>query len=431
MTLQISTLSNGLRVVTDHVDWLETVALGVWVNVGTRHETALLNGISHLLEHMAFKGTVHRSAREIAESIENVGGHLNAYTARENTAYFARVLSLDVPLAVDLLSDILQFSTFKQEELEKEKHVVLQEISECHDSPDDVLFDHLQEVSYPHQALGRPVLGQSHSVAKLSRDALQKYMTETYAASQMILVASGKVDHRSLCHLAEEKFSFLQREATLNPEPGLYQGGHLALHRDLEQVHMILGFEALPLGHDHYYVLAILAALLGGGMSSRIFQEVREKRGLAYSVYGFTSSFSDTGLMGFYVGTGERESREALKVIGDILGTVGETLQVSEVERVKAQLKASLLMALENMVTRCEQLAHQMTIYGRPLSQTEIVDRIEAVTLEQIRDLARSIFGTAPVFTSIGPSLQIPTYEEVCHFLGQTSSSQVSEKIAV
>lgn len=427
MTTQISTLSNGLTIITDCVESLETTSLGVWVNVGTRHEEASFNGISHLLEHMAFKGTTHRSAREIAESIENVGGHLNAYTSRENTTYLARVLSSDVPLAVDLLSDILQFSTFKQEELEKERHVVLQEIRDSHDSPDDLLFDLLQETAFPNQALGRPVLGRSETIQSLSREALQNYMNTTYAASQMVLVACGKVDHQMLHNLAEEKFSFLNPQATLQTEPAKYQGGIGHIHRPLEQMHMIMGFEAFPLGHKDYYALALLAALLGGGMSSRLFQEVREKRALAYSVYGFTSSFVDTGLMGIYLGTGEKETRQALKVIGDVLRSIPETLNESEINRVKAQLKASLMMALESTTTRCEQLAHQMTIYGRPLSQTEIVDRIEAVTLPQIQETANFLFSSPPVFTSVGPAFQTPTYEEICSFLGQNSYSSVTK----
>lgn len=427
MTTQISTLSNGLTIVTDRVESLETASLGVWVNVGTRHEPAPLNGVSHFLEHMAFKGTTHRNAREIAETIENVGGHLNAYTSRENTTYLARVLGTDVSLAVDLLSDILQFSTFKEEEFEKERQVVLQEIRDCHDAPDDLLFDLLQEAAFPNQALGRPVLGRSETIKNLSCSSLKHFMSHTYAASQMVLVACGKVDHQELHKVAEEKFCYLPPQSVLSVESAHYQGGVAHIRRPLEQMHMVLGFEGFSLGHKNYYSAALLTTLLGGGMSSRLFQEVREKRALAYSVYGFTSSYIDTGLLGIYLGTSERETRKALEVIGQVLAETTDTLKDHEVCRVKAQLKASLMMALESTTIRCEQLAHQMSIYGRPLSQAEIVDRIEAVTLAEMKETAHVLFTSPPVFTSIGPSSQGFLHEEICSYLNQDVYTNVTK----
>lgn len=422
MTTRISTLSNGLQVVTDQIDTVETAAVGLWVNAGARHETAELAGVSHFLEHMAFKGTANRSARDIAESIESVGGYLNAYTSRETTCYYARLLSHDVPLAVDLLSDILQFSTFKEEELEKERQVILQEIGESLDNPDDLVFDHLQQTAFPGQALGASILGTPDSVTRMTRPHLKAYQEHHYSASRMVLAATGKVHHDAIVAMAEERFQHLPRHTPVKTEKARFQGGYHQLHRPLEQVHFMMGFEGLPLGHPRYYSQSVLAAVLGGGMSSRLFQEVREKKGLAYSIYSFTSAFSDSGLLGFYVGTSEQHFTPALETMTRELRQVSETLTMKEICRVKAQLKASLMIALESTTTRCEQLAQQMITYGRPLSPSEIIDRIEAVELDDIQDLGKSLFATPPAISTVGPVFQMPTYDEVCDMLGQTAT---------
>lgn len=411
MTTKISTLENGLRVVTDTIDSVETAALGVWVNVGTRNESKNINGISHLLEHMAFKGTVRFSAREIAERIEAVGGHLNAYTSRESTAYYARFLAQDMPLAIDLLSDILQFSVFQEEELERERAVILQEIGQAQDSPDEAVFDEFQRTAFPNQPIGRPIAGTEDIVRSITRETLKKYMESHYAASSMILAAAGKVDHDEIVGLAEEKFSHLQQQNTLLVEPAHYEGGDFRRNRDLEQVHLILGFPGLPLGHTDHYTAALLATVLGGGMSSRLFQEIREKRGLVYSIYSFVSSYSDVGVFGLYAGTGEKEVSEMLPVICEELNQFPLSLKGPEIERAKAQLKAGLMMALESTTTRCEQLAQQMMVYGRPLSPAEITDRIEAVEPEHIAQLAQTLFSQKPTLTALGPLKNLEPYE--------------------
>jgi predicted Zn-dependent peptidase len=419
MATRISTLSNGLKVVSDQIDTVETAAVGVWVNVGARHEKGPLSGASHFLEHMAFKGTAHRNAQEIAESIESVGGHLNAYTSRENTCYYARILSQDTPLAVDILSDILQFSTFREEEMVRERGVILQEIGESLDNPDDLVFDQLQKISFPDQALGRSILGTNKSVSEMTRDMLKTYQERHYGTSNMVLAATGKVRHDEIVSMAEEKFQHLSRDIEIEKEPVRFGGGAIHTHRALEQIHFMMGFEGLALGHEHYYVMSVLAALLGGGMSSRLFQEVREKKGLAYSIYSFTSAFSDTGLLGFYMGTDEHGLVPALETMTGELSHVHETLRPKELARVKAQLKASLMMALESTTTRCEQLAQQMMIYGRPLSPTEIIDRIEAVEMEEVQALAFQIFKSPPVISTVGPVFKTPSYEDICGMLGQ------------
>src|SRR6266550_102270 len=287
MTVRLSTLPSGLRVATDRIETVDTVSLGIWVDVGTRHEPPEINGVAHFLEHMAFKGTNRRSARGIAEEIEAVGGHLNAYTSRESTAYYARVLKEDVPLALDILADILQNSTFDPEELERERTVILQEIGQANDTPDDIIFDNFQERAFPEQPMGRPVLGRPEIIRQLSREAVMGYLREHYGAARMILSAAGNLDHDRFVDLAATLLSGMTAERAIATEPARYVGGDHREARDLEQLHLVLGFPGLPLGDPDYYAATVLSTAFGGGMSSRLFQEVREKRGLVYSIHSF------------------------------------------------------------------------------------------------------------------------------------------------
>ena len=279
MTTQLSTLANGLRVATDRIDTVDTVSLGIWVDVGTRHEQADINGVAHFLEHRAFKGTTRRSALTIAEEIEAVGGHLNAYTSRESTAYYAKVLKEDVQLALDILSDILQNSTFQPEEIERERAVILQEIGQANDTPDDIVFDHFQECAYPDQAMGRPVLGSPEIIRKIERETVIGYLRKHYGAQRMVLAAAGHVDHERLAELADNLLGGLPAERPATTEPAYYAGGDRREQRDLEQLHLVLGFPGVVLGDPDYYAASVLSTALGGGMSSRLFQEIREKRG--------------------------------------------------------------------------------------------------------------------------------------------------------
>jgi predicted Zn-dependent peptidase len=305
MSVGLATLSNGLRIVTDRIDTVATVSLGLWVDVGTRHEPAAINGVAHFLEHMAFKGTKRRSALAIAEEIEAVGGHLNAYTSRESTAYYAKVLKEDVGLALDILADILQHSTFEPSELERERTVILQEIGQANDTPDDIIFDYFQERAFPGQAMGRPVLGSPEIIKKLARKSVVSYLKNHYSASRMVVSAAGNLDHDKFVALAETLLSDLPAERAVGTEPARYVGGEHRQDRDLEQLHLVLGFPGLKLDDPDYYAAAVLSTAFGGGMSSRLFQEVREKRGLVYAISSFAHSYRDGGLFGIYAGTGE------------------------------------------------------------------------------------------------------------------------------
>jgi predicted Zn-dependent peptidase len=404
MTITATTLTNGMRVVTDTIDSVESASLGIWVGVGARHEHEDVNGVAHMLEHMAFKGTKRRSARGIAEEIEAVGGSLNAYTSRENTAYFARVLKSDVPLAVDILADILQHSTFDNEELSRERAVVIQEIGQSFDTPDDLVFDHFQEVAYPDQPIGRSILGSAERIGGMSRDTIAGYMNRNYTAPGMVLAAAGRVDHEALVAQAEGLFSGLGNGNGPPAAPAIYKGGERIEHRDLEQIHLVLGFDGVAYGDPDYYAVSLLSYLLGGGMSSRLFQEIREKRGLVYSIYGFTSSYVDGGSFGVYAGTGEQEAAELVPVLCDEINKVTVAVTEEELERTKAQIKAGILMSLESTSARCERLAQHIFVYGRPLTTEEIVAKIDAVDVAAVVRAAKRVTSTPPTFAALGPT---------------------------
>ena len=415
---RVTTLASGLRVVSADMPGLETAAVGAWVNAGARCETAELNGISHLLEHMAFKGTKRRTALAIAEEIESVGGHLNAYTSREQTAYIARVMKDDVPLAVDLLGDILQHTIMPEDELAREREVVIQEIAQVHDTPDDVIFDLFQETAYPDQPLGRSILGTAERVSGFSRQALIDYMNEQYSAERMVVVATGRVDHEAFVALVGEAFDALPHSTAGDVEPARYGGGDARHQRDLEQVHLVIGFNGVPYGDPVFFAEQVLATALGGGMSSRLFQEVREKRGLAYSVFAFATSYIDSGLFGIYAGASASHLGELVPVICDEVAKLTQGIGADEVDRARAQIKASLLMSLESPSARCEQIARHMLIYGRPLPADEIIEKIDAVDADAMTEAARRLIEDGrPTVTALGPVAGMDAYDAIAQRL--------------
>jgi predicted Zn-dependent peptidase len=403
MTVRLTTLENGLRVASDRLTSVETVALGVWVDVGTRHEPAALNGVAHFLEHMAFKGTTRRSAAAIAEEIEAVGGHLNAYTARESTAYYAKVLKQDLALALDILADILQDSTFEEAELERERAVILQEIGQANDTPDDIVFDYFQECAFPDQPMGRPVLGRPEIIRRLDREEVKRYLTKHYGAGRMVLAACGNLDHDHLVGLAEKLLGKLPAERPLVTETGRYRGGEHREARDLEQLHLVLGFPCVVLGDADHYAALVLSTAFGGGMSSRLFQEIREKRGLVYAIHSFVHAYRDCGLFGIYAGTGEAEAAELVPVLCEETVRLADGLRDEELARAKAQMKAGLLMSLESTSARCEQLAQHLLIHGRPLDPEELVARIDAVDAPAIGRVIARWHSAPPTLTALGP----------------------------
>ena len=393
---------------------IETASIGVWVDVGARYETADVNGVSHLLEHMAFKGTKRRTALAIAEEIEAVGGHVNAYTSREQTAYYAKVMKEDISLAVDILADILQHSTFAEEELAREREVVIQEIAQAHDTPDDVVFDQFQEIMYPDQPLGRTILGPAAQVETYSRDVLANYMDRHYNAQRMVVVGAGRLEHDVLVELAENAFIDLPAAQSTDGLTAKYGGGDKRTTRELEQAHLVLGFDGVAYGDADYYTAQLLSTLLGGGMSSRLFQEIRERRGLAYSVFSFVSSYTDGGVFGVYCGTGPDKLAELTPVIADELHKICETVTSEEVDRARAQLKSGLLMSLESSSSRCERLGRQMLIFNRSIPIEEMVAEIDAITAEDVvRTAVRIIRGSRPSLAALGPVSGLESYDRL------------------
>ena len=411
MTVRVSTLDGGLRVVSHTMDAVETVSVGVFVGAGTRNEPAEINGVAHLLEHMAFKGTKRRSALDIVSEIEAVGGFLNAYTTREHTAYYAKVLKEDAALAVDILADILQNSVFDETELTRERGVVLQEIGQAHDTPDDVIFDHFQAIAFPDQPLGRPVLGDAKLVRAMPREAIMGYMRDAYGAGRMVLSAAGMIEHDQLVALARTLFSDLADNEAPRSEAAAYAGGAYREDRDLEQVHMALGFPGIGLHDKDLYAASVLSTLFGGGMSSRLFQEIRERRGLAYSIHSYCAHYSDCGLFGIYAGTGEAEAAELMPVLCEEIRRLPGSLTGEEVRRARNQLKAATLMSMESTGSRAEQLGEQMLIFGRPIPVAEIVERIDAVDVAAVAALARRIFGGKPSLAALGPLGRLMPYQ--------------------
>ncbi len=406
--VRLTRLPNGLTVVSEHMPRVETVSFGAYVAAGTRNETAAENGVSHFLEHMAFKGTERRSAAAIAREIENVGGHLNAYTAREQTAYYCKVLKEDLGLAADIIGDILTHSTFAPEELERERGVILQEIGQANDTPDDIIFDHFQSTAYPGQPMGRPTLGGEDIIRTMPREALTGYMRRHYGPDRMVVAAAGALDHDHLLDLVQTHFADLPNVSPPAPEAARYQGGEFREGRDLDQVHIVLGFLSTGYKDRLHYPTMLMSTLLGGGMSSRLFQEIREKRGLVYSIYSFSHPFADGGVFAVYAGTGETEAAELVPVTLEELRKVQTDVTEEELNRAKAQFRAGLLMSLESSGSRSEQLARQIQVHGRIIPTEETKAKIAAVTVGEVQEAAAAAFRSAPTLAAMGPADKVP-----------------------
>ena len=414
MTPQITRLANGLTVVTDSMPHLHSAAVGVWVATGARNEVPDWNGISHMLEHMAFKGTKRRSTQQIAEEVEAVGGHINAYTSREFTGYYLRVLQADVGMAVDILADILQHSTFEPQEMERERGVILQEIGEAADTPDDIVFDYLQEKAYPLSGLGRPILGTPETVSRFQADDLRRYMAQFYHPADMVLAASGAIDHALMLRLAEDLFGGLPARPRTPVAPAPYGGGTAVHDKALEQMHVAVAYDGLAYDDDDYYAAQVLANLFGGGMSSRLFQEVREKRGLAYTVYSFANSYRDGGMFGLYAGTGPAEASELLSVLAGEVEKLTGGVNEDELDRSRAQMRSAIVMSMESPSARAEQAARQMLIFGKVFSAAEMMEAIDAVDAAAVRRVAERVTRSKPALALLGPATSVkvpPVFE--------------------
>jgi predicted Zn-dependent peptidase len=423
MSVTLTRLDSGLIVVTDDMPHLETASLGVWVGAGSRDEKPDEHGISHLLEHMAFKGTSRRTARQIAEEIEAVGGDLNAATSVETTAYYARVLKANVPLALDVLSDILSDPAFDASELAREQNVIVQEIGAAEDTPDELVFDHLQAVAFPGQPVGRSILGTPHTVRSFDPSRLRAYLARNYRGPDMVVAAAGAVEHGAIVADVERRFGAFDGPAAPAPDPARFHGGVRTEKRNLEQVHIALALEGVPQRDPSLYSLQVFTNVLGGGMSSRLFQEVRERRGLCYAIYSFHWPYFDTGLFGLYSGTDAGDADELMRVVVDQIAAAAETLNEAEVLRAKAQMKAGLLMALESSGARAEQLARQIIAYDRPIPLEEIIAKVEAVTVESAREAGRALIGRSrPAVAALGPGHDLESAATIAESLSRQAA---------
>ena len=422
MSPRVTKLESGISVVTDRMPHLETASLGIWVATGSRYEEASENGVSHLLEHMAFKGTASRSARQIAEEIEAVGGDLNASTGFEATGYYARVLGKDVPLAFDILTEILTTPTFIPEELAREQNVIVQEIGAANDEPEDLVSQLFQKRAFPDQPLGRPILGTPRTVRAQSPATLRAYMAKHYRGQRMVVAAAGAADHDKIVEDVTRRLGPIVAGGNSAAAPARYTGGLEIGVRDLEQAHIMLGLEGRSYHAPDFFAVQIFGNVLGGGSSSRLFQQVREKRGLCYSIYAFHSAYSDTGTFGIYAGTDPADTSELLDVVIAELADAAEHAGSAEIDRAKAMMKVSLLMALESSGARADQIARQILVYGRPIPLEELVRRIDAVSVEDVRAAGRALIASGrPTFAGLGPRAGIESAARIAESLGRAA----------
>jgi|TARA_B110000438_G_scaffold215984_1_gene208460 predicted Zn-dependent peptidase len=411
--INITTLDDGLRIVTQNMPGLETVSMGIWNFVGGRDEKKEVNGVAHLLEHMAFKGTTSRNALQIAETIENVGGDINAYTSKEITAYYVKLIAEDLPLGIDILTDILQNSSFAEDELNRERGVILQEIGMYLDTPDDMIFDYWQEKAFPDQPMGRSILGKTEIIKNITRDQVKDFMQSHYNPNKMVVSAAGKINHDQFVEQIRKKCINLPLGNNVNRQEAKYFSGEYREQKDLEQIHLLLGFEGIDYHHDDYYSLLVYSSLLGGGMSSRLFQEIREKRGLVYGISSFSSSYTDTGMFGIYAGTGETQIAELIPVLCDELKNSPNSISEKEINRGKAQLKASLMMGRESAFRRCESAARQLLVFNRVIDPNETIKSINQVSKESVEKIAQQIVSGSMTISSIGPITKLESLDKI------------------
>jgi predicted Zn-dependent peptidase len=411
--VDITTLSNGLTVATERMPEIATATLGVWVGTGSRHEQPHEHGLSHLIEHMAFKGTARRSARQIAEDIENVGGDINAATSVEYTSYTARVLGENVDVALDVLGDILINSAFDAGELAREKGVILQEYAAVEDTPDDLIYDAFMETAFAGQAVGRPILGTPDTIKSFDEATIRDFLAREYTPGKMVLAAAGDVEHARIVDMAERLFGAMPAVAPQQPEEGRYTGGERRISRKLEQANLVLGLPGLSFKDPGYYAVHLFAHMLGGGLTSRLWHEVRETRGLAYSIDSFHWPFSDCGLFGIGAGTAGSDVHELMDVTLACMAQATRDIGEIELVRSKAQMKVALLTALETPGGRIERVARQLLSWGRVVASEEIVRKVDALEVDHVREAGRRLLQGAPTLAAIGPIKELPSLDAI------------------
>ena len=410
---KILKLDNGINVVLLNYKNSKSVSLGVWISVGARDEIKGEMGIAHFLEHMAFKGTKKRNAKQIVSDIENVGGHMNAYTSREETAYYIRVLPEHIDLSIEILSDIIKNSTLPKDEIERERGVIIQEIGQSIDAPDDKVFDLFNDACYPNHTLGKPILGDVNTVSKFSRNQLIDFMKRHYTANQIIISVSGNFKEDELIKKLNKKFIKIPQQKSIKRKKPIWNGMKTFVDRDLEQCHIVFGFSGISALSNHRFPLMLLSNIYGGGMSSRLFQEVREKKGLCYSIFSFSQSLSDSGMFGVYAGTSNESANEMIKLSAYELIKCTESISKEELNRAKQQVKASILMGQDSSNAMMNYNARQMLLYGKLFKSSEIIKKIESLSSNDIKNVANIIItNSKPTIAVVGPCKNILEYQE-------------------
>jgi len=385
-------LSNGIPVVMEPLKNMRSVAIGIWVKVGSRNEALDENGISHFLEHMFFKGTHKRTAKDIAIEIDSLGGELNAFTSKENTAFYVKILDEYIEKGVELLSDIFLHSTFPEEDIEKEKRIIKEEIKMVEDTPDDYVHDLFNQTIWGDTGLGQSVLGRRETVKSFTRDDLIAHIKKYYGIKDVIIACAGNFEPESLLVILNKNLGSLRRgsEPVKDTHP-LFNSRVEVFHKELSEAHVCMGVEGIPQASEKRYSLSVLNTILGAGVSSRLFQEIREKRGLTYSIYSFVSSYFDTGIWGIYAGVGRKRVRELVELILEEANNLKDTLTEVELERAKNHLKGNIVLGLESTGSRMNNIARQEIYYGRYYSPKEVMKEIDSIKLSQIQDLAEGM----------------------------------------
>jgi len=400
-------LPNGVRIITEEIEHVRSAAIGVWVGAGSRDEREGYEGISHFMEHMFFKGTERRTARELAESLEAVGGQLNAFTTKEYTCYYVKVLDEDLDLAIDVLSDMFFHSLFDEKEIEKEKNVVIEEIKMYEDSPDELIHDIFSEHVWNEHPLGKPILGTEESIGALSREKIMSFLSEHYAPDNVVIAVAGKIKHEDVVAKLTDQFGTFKRggRRVLEGTP-VGQKVEYYQKKDTEQMHILLGVPGLGQDDDDIYAMHIFNNILGGGLSSRLFQEIREQRGLAYSVYSYHATYVDAGLFAVYAGTSPKNTKEVIECILQELKEIRQQgISESELARTKAQIKGGLYLGLEAVSSRMSRLGKTELTYNRVLSPEEVVGKLEKVTLEDVSRLIGRLWQREKIsIMTLGPA---------------------------
>jgi predicted Zn-dependent peptidase len=422
MSVKRTVHSSGLRIVTEEVPSVRSAAVGIWVNVGSRDEAPATAGASHFLEHLLFKGTKSRTALEISSSIESVGGEMNAFTSKEYTCFYARVIDTDLPMAIDVVSDLITSSIVTALDVDAERKVVLEEIAMRDDDPSDLVHDLFSDTYYGDTQIGRPILGTVDSINNMSRNTVFNYYKKKYKPSDLVVAVAGNIKHKRVVAMVEEALSrdnFLDVIGTPNIRPNttIKRGPQTPvglMYRKTEQAHMLYGMEGVPRADDRRFAMGVLSAALGGGMSSRLFQEIREKRGLAYSVYAYSQQFAGTGTIGFYAGCNPTKAVEVVEIIREVLSDVADHgMSHEEIERAKGAVRGSLVLSQEDSGSRMSRIGKNEIVYGQVMDFDDILKAISRVSAEDVRQIASEYLTKTPTLALVGPFKNPAKFEKV------------------